>query len=325
MAVSLRRRKILQIFATAVLLLVAALGAVRTTAGIQGSGVRVFAAIGPITAVGSGGVTVGGVDYSTSGARVDIDGHPGKQDQLHRGDVVSMRGTLLQGSHLHMAAASSLSFSGNVRGAVSGVDVPSATFFLLGQTVHVTSDTQFAAGIQPSGLQGLQNGAAVEVSGFADAAGDIVASRVDSVSDSGVARVVGTVQNLDPQQKTFNVQSLSVSYANAVVQGTLADGTSVAVEGPQPAGNGALSATQVSEATALQAQPGAQGRIEGLITDFASANYFEIDGQAVAVDSQTHLNLHVPLGLNVHVRVTGVFDDGGTLLARKVRSKASHH
>ena len=78
--------------------------------------------------------------------------------------------------------------------------------------------------IQPSGLQGLQNGAAVEVSGFADAAGDIVASRVNSVGDSGVARVVGTVQNLDPQQKTFNMQSLSVSYANAVVQGTLADG-----------------------------------------------------------------------------------------------------
>ena len=78
MAVSLRPRSVLQILATAVLLVVAALGAVRTTAGIQGSGVREFAAIGPITALGSGGVTVGGVDYSSSGARIDIDGHPGR-------------------------------------------------------------------------------------------------------------------------------------------------------------------------------------------------------------------------------------------------------
>jgi hypothetical protein len=325
MAVSLRGRRVLQIFATAALLVVAALGAVRTTAGIQGSGVRVFAAIGPITAVGSGGVSVGGVDYSTSGAGVEIDGHPGKQDQLHTGDVVSLRGTLSQGGHLHKAAASSVTFSSNVRGAVSAVDVPSATFFVLGQTVHVTSDTQFDPSLQPAGLQGLQNGADVEVSGFADAAGDMVASRVSSVGDSGVARVVGTVQNLDPQQKTFNIQSLSVSYANAVVQGTLSDGTSVAVEGPQPAGNDALGATQVNVATALQAQPGAQGRIEGLITDFASANYFEVDGQAVAVSAQTHLNLHVPLGLNVYVRVTGVFDANGTLEASKVQSKASHN
>src|SRR6185312_791716 len=322
MAVSLRRRNVLQIFATTVLLVVAALGAVRTTAGIQGSGVREFAAIGPIATVGSGTVTVGGVDYSTSGAQVDIDGHPARQNRLRPGDVVSIRGTLIQAGHRHIAAASSVSFSGNVRGAVSGVDVPSATFFVLGQTVHVSSDTQFDSAIQPAGLQGLQTGAAVEVSGFADAAGDIVASRVSSVGNSGVARVVGTVQNLDPQQKTFNIQSLSVSYANAVVRGTLSDGTSVAVQGRQPAGNGALSATQVNIATALQAQPGAQGRIEGLVTDLASGNYFEVDGQAVAVDSQTRLNLRVPLGLNVYVRVTGVFDGNGTLVARKVQSMA---
>jgi hypothetical protein len=324
MAVSLRRGNVLQILATAALLAVAAFGAVRTTAGIQGSGLREFAAIGPITAVGSGEVSVGGVDYSTSGAQVDIDGEPGKQAQLHTGDVVSMRGTLTHGGHLHLAAASTLSFSGNVRGSVSAVDVPSATFFILGQTVHVTSDTQFDPSIQPSGVQGLQNGAAVEVSGFPDATGDIVASRISSVGNSGVARVVGTVQNLDPQQKTFNVQSLSVSYANAVVQGTLSDGASVTVQGPQPVGNGALSATQVNQATALQAQPGAEGRIEGLITDLASGNYFEVDGQAVAVDSSTHLNLHVPLGLNVYVRVSGEFDANGTLVASKVQSKASH-
>lgn len=323
MAPLLRRRNFLQMLATSALLVVAALGAVRTTAGIQGSGVNLFAVIGPITAVSSGGMTVGGVDYSTAGAPVEVDGHPGKQDQLRTGDVVALSGTWSQQGPVRVAAASSVSFSGNVRGAVSGVDASTGRFFVLGQTVHVTANTQFDPRLQPSGLQGLQNGVAVEVSGFADAAGDILASRVSRVGDGGVARVVGTVRNLDPQQKTFNVQSLSVSYANAVLQGTLADGELVAVQGPQPVGNGALSATQVNEATALQAQPGAQGRIEGVITDFASGNYFEVDGQAVVVDSQTHLNLHVPLTLNVYVRVTGTFDGNGALVASKVQSKAS--
>lgn len=323
MAVPLRRKSVLQLSATAVLVVLAALAAVRSTAGIQGSGLRAFAAIGPITTLGSGTVTVGGVDYSTAGAQINIDGHPGSQQQLQVGDVVSLQGTWLHGGRWQVAATNTLTFNGNVRGAVSGIDIPAATFFVLGQAVHVNSSTQFAPGIQPAGLQGLQNGAVVEVSGFADASGDIVATGVSSVGDSGVARVVGTIQNLNPQQQTFNIQSLVVSYAGAVVKGSLADGTAVAVQGPQPAANGTLSASQVSVAPSLQANPGAVGRIEGLITDFASANYFEVDGQPVSVDAQTHLNLHVPLGLNVSVKVTGVFDGNGTLVARKVQSKAT--
>ncbi len=323
MALPLRRKSVLQLSATAALVVLAALAAVRSTAGIQGSGLRAFAAIGPITALGSGTVTVGGVDYSTGGAQIDIDGHPGTQQQLQPGDVVSLQGTLLRGGRWQVAAANTLTFNGNVRGAVSGIDISSATFYVLGQTVHVNSSTQFAPGIQPAGLQGLQNGAVVEVSGFADSSGDIVATGVSSVGQSGVARVVGTIQNLNPQQQTFNIRSLVVSYAGAVVTGTLAEGTAVAVQGPQPAANGTLSARQVSVAPALQAQPGAAGRIEGLITDFASANYFEVDGQPVSVDAQTHLNLHMPLGLNVSVKVTGVFDGNGTLVARKVQSKAT--
>jgi hypothetical protein len=320
MAVSLRSKGVLHISVTALLVALAVLSAVRTTAGIQGSGLNVFAAIGPISAVGSGTVTVGGVDYSTTGAQVEVDGHTGTAQQLRTGEIVSVRGTIAQGPQGRTAIASAVAFSGNVRGAVSGVDTTSGMFFVLGQTVQVTADTVFGARIRASGLQGLQSGAVVEVSGFADSAGNIVASRVSSVGSSTAARVTGTVQNLDPQQKTFNIRSLSVSYAGAVVRGTLADGIAVTVQGPQPAANGPLEARQVRVSPALQAPPGAEGRIEGLITDFASANYFEVDGQAVIVDSQTRLALHVPLGLNVAVRVSGVFDENGALVARHLQA-----
>ncbi len=46
-----------------------------------------------------------------------------------------------------------------------------------------------------------------------------------------------------------------------------------------------------------------------------------VTGLPVVVDSQTHLNLHVPLGLDVAVKVTGVFDATGTLVARNAHSK----
>ena len=322
MSVSLRGKSVLQVSATAVLVALAALGAVRTSAGIQGSGIKAFAAIGPITSAGSGSVVVGGVEYSTSGAQVDVDGAPGSQSQLHVGDVVSISGTDFGKGRGHDAAATSVAFNGNVRGTVSGVDVPASTLFVLGQTVHVTPATMFDPSIQATGLQGLHNGAALEVSGFADAAGNIVATRVATAGNSGLARVTGAVRDLNPRQMTFSINSLLVSYANATVTGVLSEGTQVAVQGPQPAGtNGTLSATRVDLDSTLQAEAGTDGRIEGVITDFASPNYFEVNGQPVRVDSQIHLNQHAPLGLDVSVKVTGVFDANGVLVAKKVQTQ----
>ncbi len=322
MSVSLRGKSVVRIAATALLVALAVVGTVRTTAGIQGSGIRVFAAIGPITVAGSGSVVVGGVEYSTAGAEVNVDGAPGTQSQLHVGDVVSISGTDFGKGRGHDMAATSVAFSGNVRGAVSGVDVPSSTFFMLGQTVRVTPTTAFDPSLQAGGLQGLQNASGLEVSGFADAAGNIVATRVGTTGNSGGARVTGAVRDLNPTQMTFSINSLIVSYANATVTGVLSEGTQVAVQGLQPAGtNGTLSATRVDLASTLQAEAGTDGRIEGLITDFASAHYFEVNGQPVMVDSHTHLNQHVPLGLDVSVKVTGVFDANGVLVAKKVQTR----
>jgi hypothetical protein len=320
MSVSLRGKSVLQVSAAAVLAALAALGTVRTTAGIQGSGIRTFAAIGPVTATGSGSVTVGDVEYSTAGAQVDVDGVPGSQSQLHVGDIVSIEGTDFGKGHGHDSAATSVTLSGNVRGAVSTVDAPSSTIFLLGQTVYVTPSTTFDPSLQWAGLQGLHAGSVLEVSGFADAAGNIVATRVGSADNGALARLTGTVRDLNPTQMTFDINSLVVSYANAVVTGALSEGAQIVVQGPQPTGTNAMSAARVDLASALPVEAGTEGRIQGLVTDFGSAHSFEVNGQAVSVDSQTRLNLHVPLGLDVSVKVTGVFDATGVLAARKVQT-----
>lgn len=324
MSMLLRRARVPQISATVAVLACAVLGAVQSTAGIQGSGFRTFAAIGPITAVGSGSVSVGGVEYSTGGASVDINGNPGDTTQLHPGDIVTIDGALSAGhGHKDGSAASFVTFSANVRGAVSAVDVPSAILFVLGQTVQVTADTKWDAGIQGSGLQGLQSGAMVEVSGFADAAGNLVATRVGAAAGSRGARVVGTVRNLNPSRHIFDINALVVSYGSAAVSGSLAEGASVVVEASRGAMGSTLAADTVDLQTAVPAEPGAEGRVEGLITDLASPDYFEVEGQPVTVNARTHLNLPVPLGLNVGVKVTGVFDGYGTLIAHKVESESA--
>ncbi len=316
---ALRFKRSLQLVGLLGTCIVAVLMSVSAPAGIQGSGFSSLAVTGTVTAVGDGSITVGDVTYPTSGATFTIDGEPGDQAQLHNGDVVSLRGTVSPNGR--QSSISEVIFNGNVQGPVSGIDGQSGSFFVLQQTVHVDSQTIFGSGIEPASLAGLQDGEVVEVSAFANSAGELVASRVEVKGQNSGAQVVGALQALDTAGQTFRINALAVDYHSAQVEGVLAEGTTVVVRGVN---NGAvtLAASRVDVSPAVKGDPGAVGRIEGLITNFASSSYFEVDGQPVAVDSQTKLHLHGPLGLDVAVKVSGTFDVNGVLVARKVKGSA---
>jgi hypothetical protein len=308
-----RSLQLVGLFGTSI---VAVLISVRTPAGIQGSGLRRLAVTGTVTAVGNG-ITVGDVTYSTSGATFKIDGESGNEAQLRNGYVVSLQGTASPGGG--QSSVSEVIFNGNVQGPVSGIDVQAGSFSVLQQVVHVDSQTIFGAGIKPASLAGLQNGAVVEVSAFADSAGELVASHIEAKAQDSGAQVLGAVQALDTARQTFRINSLAVDYHSAQVEGVLTEGTAVAVRGGNY-GAGTLAASQVEALPAVNGEPDAVGRIEGLITSFPSSSYFEVGGQPVAVDSQTKLHVHGPLGLDVAVKVTGTFDVNGVLVASKMKS-----
>jgi hypothetical protein len=314
---ALRFKRSLQLVGLLGAFIAAVLISVRTPAGIQGSGLSSLAVIGTVTAVGDDEITVGDDTYSTSGATFKVDGVPGDKAQLRNGYVVSLRGTVAPGNG--HSAITEVIFNGNVQGPVSGVDVQSGTFFVLQQTVHVDSQTIFGAGIEPAGLAGLQNGTVVEVSAYANSAGELVASRVEAKGQNSTAQVLGSPQALDATQQTFRINSLAIDYHSAEVEGVLAEGTTVVVQGVSIA-DGTLVASRVEVLPAVNASPNAVGRIEGLVTRFQSSSYFEVDGQPVAADSQTKLLLHGPLGLDVAVKVTGTFDVNGVLVASRVQS-----
>jgi len=292
------------------------------TAGIQGSGAPVATAStasGPITGFGS--VFVNGVEYATSAAQIMIDGQSGTEAQLRAGQIVTLQGTV--NSDGTTGSATTLTFIANVRGPVTAIDLIGNTFTVLGQTVRVTTSTLFDDAILSGDITGLSGGASVEVSGFADPAGDIVASRVDLTTSNSGFQVKGVVKGLDSTAHTFQINGLEVDYSAATPSGTLADGSTVLVHGSGVSAS-ALLATHVEILPGIGASANQFADLKGIITTLTSASDFVLLGQHVATDSSTALVLHgLTLAAGVEVEVKGKFDASGVLQAQKVQATPS--
>jgi hypothetical protein len=128
------------------------------------------------------------------------------------------------------------------------------------------------------------------------------------------------VQNLDQTRHTFYVNSLKIDYGDAEVDGVLTGSAPVTAQGVKFAADGTLIANVVRASGTAQGQPGAIGRIQGLITSYSSSAYFEVNGQPVLVTTQTKLSLPAPIGVDVEVQVSGTFDTSGVLVADSVQS-----
>jgi hypothetical protein len=288
-------------------------------AGIQGSGSPTPATAttvqGRITGFGS--IFVDGVEYSTAGAQISIDGQAATEAQLGAGQIVSIQGSV--NTDGTTGTANQVTFNGDVQGPVTQVDVSAGTFLVLGQTVKVTTSTLLDSSIQPSDITGFQLGTIVEVSGFADATGAIVASRVEIKSANANFQVRGVAQGLDAASHTFRINGLTIDDSSAMVTGSLANGSTVLVQGTSVSSSGVLLATHIEVLPGSGAAVNQRADIEGIITTFQSSASFVVDGQLVTTSASTNLVLHgAQLAANILVDVQGQFDSAGTLVAQKV-------
>jgi len=300
---------------TVAALLLAACGSNSTQlSGIQGSGF----AYGPITGFGS--IFVNGVEYTTTNAQIRIDDQTGAETELHVGDIVTVNGTV--NTDAKTGTATQVTFSGDVAGAVATIDSAGGTFIVLGQTIRVTGSTLFDDNIHPASIAGLQVGTLVEVSGFPNAAGEIVASRIQLESPGKDLEAKGVVQALDTTAHAFHVNTLVVDYSAITPNGTLANGSIVKVKGTGFAATGALLATSVQVLQGFGGSAAAPAEVEGIITSFTSNADFVLNGQHVTTSGNTTFTLNgVTLGINVHVEVEGSFDSSGALVATSVVAK----
>jgi hypothetical protein len=297
-------------------------GAAGSSAGIQGSGrLAMVVARGQIKGFTSS-IFVDDVEYSISTALINIDGKPATASQLEVGQIVTVQGLLATSGTTGTAA--NVTFTGNVIGPISGVDLTGSSFIVLGQTVQVDGTTSFGEGIQPAAFAGLQTGLRVEVSAFEDAAGNLHAKRIDLQSGSSL-QLEGTVAALDTTAQTFRINNLTVDYSGLQVNGALTNGMTALVQALEAPAGEVLHASQVQVSSGIGGAANESGQTEGLITSVASSHVFWVGNQPIQTDSSTLFMLHGhALAPDLAVQVKGTFTASGVLLARQVKAHPRH-
>ena len=302
-------------------------------AGIGGSGVT---SSGTVTGFGS--VYVNGVKFDTSNSSFSIDDNPGSESDLAVGMRVTVNGTLIDDSN---GTATSISFNDDLEGPVSnladvGNDGLIKTFTLLGRQVRISSDTTSfdISGTVPGpfDFDSIADNNHVEISGFLDANGVMIATRVELKSTNfthtgTIVEMKGTVENFtDPTFNLANTTGVTIDVSSAVIDNNLPGGI---VGGAFVEVKGTCSSGACTTINASKVESGLDDfndnddvEVEGVITDLTSQDIFEVNGIAVDASNATRIPTSINLVENQEVEVEGSFN-GNTLIATKVKDESN--
>jgi hypothetical protein len=276
------------------------------------------AAQGTIT--GFGDLTVNGTVYDGRDASVLLDSQPGFVSDLKIGHVVTLTGRIriagLTGE------ASTIHMHSRVTGPVETIDTVNGRLTVMSQTIRLGPDTHYSAGIDPSTLDGLATGDRVRISGYADAAGGIRATRVETAAANMPLQLVGEVSGLDIANLVFNIGLLTVDYGNAAVIDLPggAPGTGMTVRVIGTLSNGLFVADQLVSGPVLSGSPGERVQLGGIVTRFASIADFAVNDNATTANTATTFSNGNSSDLQLDARVTidGNFDAGGIVRAERI-------
>lgn len=300
-----------------------------SVAGIDGGGAfppvaTSVTSVGRITGFGS--VIVNGVRYDTSGAEFVINGTAGSQTDLAVGQVVVVQGTISDDGAT--GSADTVTFDDLVEGPIESIDLAEQTMIVLGQRIITNLDTVFEDDISPTGLEGLSVGNTVEISGFRNSNGDIVASYVDLEDSPDEFEVTGIAANVDTASMTFSIQDLVIDYSAAMVNdfpgGAPEDGQLVEAEGMNLGAQGELLATEIEfKGNDFSFDDDDDVEVEGLITRFVSDTDFDVSGIPVTTTSSTEFEdgSRADLALDRKVEVEGSVNAAGILVAEEIEFK----
>jgi hypothetical protein len=303
------------------LLAVTSCGGELQTAGIEGTG---DTAISAGTVSGFGSIYVNGVRFDTSDAQVEInDNRFAGEGDIALGMVVRVEGRLSEATGV--GVAEKVIYDRLLKGSISvvtEVDANTRSLTVLGQTVIVQSDIAFDG----TGFADLASGVLVEVSGFPNTAGDIVATRIKHITAAqGPAfDVEGRLGALNLNEQRFELEGLTVDYTSATFvggfAGDLVEEQRVEVEGDQLS-QGVLTATSVRfKDMEFSVSPATRVHLEGLIEEFESASAFRVKG--LLVDAGV---AHIEHGSSnqfqngVRVAIEGTVLSGDQLRADRIR------
>jgi hypothetical protein len=279
--------------------------------GIGGTGVS----YGTITDFGS--VWVNGVEFSSSTATIKIDDNiVPDQRSLRIGMVVRVDGSIPN------KTADSIIVDDAIKGRVEQV-LDANLMRVMGQLVQIdnqsSNPTRFENGVVPVA------GDLVDVHGLVAGDGIVAASFIEKKASPANPpfAVKGTVKNHDTAAQTFQIGTLAVRYAGAIINDMPAGswtGRQVDVKGTACAGApvcGTLTASKVEPAGANVATA-AQAEIEGIVSA-VSGTGFTVGNQAVVTTASTRYEggLAGDIVLGAKLEVEGSIT-GGVLTAVKV-------
>ena len=270
--------------------------AMLTACGGGGSGTADNSGTTVGTITGFGSVYINGVEYETDSASISIDGVSSPETDLGVGDVCVLHGTVnadgLTGTATAVICTDELEgFVADVSGL--GVD-GTGTINVMGQTVTVTMDTMFDSYTLAS-INDLSVNDIVEVSGYSDGSGNILATRIETKTTIDYVELKGIVSGLDTSAMTFVIGGLTIYYGAAIeVPGNLANDLYVEVKSNDASLGGNLvdgftlnaSKVEVEEDGDIDIDGDENDDIEvqGMVTDITPTS-FKFNGQLVEFDS----------------------------------------
>jgi len=248
--------------------------------------------VGVITGFGS--IYVNGVEYETDDASIDIDGAQSIETQLGIGDVVVLQGSVNSDGLTGIATAVScvdelegyvLDMSGLV-GGVGSVNV-------MGQAVTINVDTVFDSDTLAT-INDLTFNDIVEVSGFSDGSGGILATRIETKDAAEDVELKGLITGLDTEAMKFTIGSLTIDYSSASdLPANLGNDLLVEVK-TDSALTGDLNTGFVMIASKVEIEDdgdieidgddGDEIEVQGLVSDVTDSS-FTFNGQLVEFDS----------------------------------------
>jgi hypothetical protein len=300
--------------------------------GTGGTGIS----FGAVTDFGS--IFVNGVEFSTNGASILRDDVAINENDLRRGMVVEVRGSITSSTN---GIAASVNVEEAVRGWVEAKAGTAAagTLVVVGQTVQV-DDTTLIDNNVPN-FAAITAGMVLEVHGQRRADGSIAATFIERKTVPATFAVRGTVSNHNAGAQTFNVgaftgspasSGLGVSYVPVTIindmpapSGNNWNGLFVEVKGTVCSGAlpvcGTLTATKV-EREGLGLADANRAEIEGFVTTLVSTSDFRVNTQRVVTSGTTTFSggLQSEIVLGVKLEVEGSLG-GGVLTATKVKFK----
>ena len=297
-------------------------------AGIGGSG---YVSSGSVSGFGS--VFVNGVKFETDSSTFDVDGIPGTQDDLAIGMIVQVSGSI--NADGVTGNATSISYDDQLQGPVTGLTAPDAdgitrSFMVLGTNVIIDSgSTSFDLDSDLSastvfGFDTISEDNNVEISGFFDSSGNLVATRVElkdiTFDNSSIVEIKGTISALSGN--TFSLGNLSVDASSATLDDLpngLQDGLFVEVKGTLDASRTTLTASEV-DAEDNSIEDTDEFEIEGIITDHISDSSFKVNGIPVDASSASREPSSLVLANDTRIEVEGAIING-ILIADEIESE----